>query len=36
MFAECGVNDHIDDPPRTAAAYWLQHDAHIMSWCTTG
>ncbi|XP_073366517.1 uncharacterized protein [Aegilops tauschii subsp. strangulata] len=32
MFAKSGVTDHIVDPPRAAAPYWLQDDAHIVSW----
>uniref|UniRef100_A0ACD5W3B3 Uncharacterized protein n=1 Tax=Avena sativa TaxID=4498 RepID=A0ACD5W3B3_AVESA len=32
VFAKFGVTDHIDDPPRAAAAYWLQDDAHVVSW----
>lgn len=32
MFAKSGVTDHIFDPPRAAAEYWLQDDAHLVSW----
>uniref|UniRef100_A0ACD5V1F3 Uncharacterized protein n=1 Tax=Avena sativa TaxID=4498 RepID=A0ACD5V1F3_AVESA len=31
-FAKYGVTDHIDAPPPAAPEYWLQDDAHIVSW----
>jgi hypothetical protein len=32
MFAKCGVTEHIIDPPHAAPTYWLQDDAHLVSW----
>uniref|UniRef100_A0ACD6AT67 Uncharacterized protein n=1 Tax=Avena sativa TaxID=4498 RepID=A0ACD6AT67_AVESA len=32
MFTKSGVADHIHDPPRAAAPYWLQDDAYVVSW----
>jgi hypothetical protein len=31
-FTKTGVDDHIDNPPSSAAPYWLQDDAYIVSW----